>query len=59
MQIYKRKDLSRKEEEYQLWGQFDSEPSGGQITLEFKNKVPLMLRGMAAEDPKPASGKWW
>lgn len=27
-QVYKRVDLARRNEEYQVWGEFDKEPSG-------------------------------
>eukprot|EP00892_Ulva_mutabilis_P010208 jgi/Ulvmu1/755/UM010_0129.1 len=58
-QVYKRVDLSRKDEEYKLWGEFAAEPSGGEITAELKQTVPLLLRGKVPEDKKRKDGKWW
>lgn len=57
--MYKRVDLSRKDEEYKLWGEFDSEPNGGGITTEMRKKLPLLLRGKVPEETKPKGGKWW
>lgn len=59
VQVYKRVDLSRKDEEYKLWGEFEREPNGGQITQEIRQKVPLLLRGKVSEEPKTKGDKWW
>jgi hypothetical protein len=60
VQIYKRVNLSRQTEEYQLWGEFDREPDGAKITKCLQDKVPFLLRGKVAEPELPsANGKWW
>ena len=60
LQVYKRVNLTRSQEEYQLWGEWDSEPGGDAITdcLQ-KQKVPLLLRGLEAETRKADKKHWW
>lgn len=45
-QVYKRVEVGRREEEYQLVGEFDAEPDGSQLTPLFRAK-------------QEASGAWW
>jgi hypothetical protein len=63
-QVYKRVELSRSKEEYQLWGETDEEPRRGEAGACLKERVPLLLRGKV-EDPSAESkrgarsGRWW
>ena len=61
MQVSKRVQVTRSQEEYQLWGSFDSEPGGGEITACMREDVPLLLRGREREvsPKKKDSAKWW
>jgi len=55
--VYKRRDVGRAEE-YQLWGEFDAEPSAGQITDCLQGStVPLQVRHLEPE--KKAKAWWW
>ena len=59
LQVYKRVNVTRSQEEYQLWGEWDTEPGGDEITdcLQ-RQKTPLLLRGLEPE-PDKSEGKWW
>ncbi len=45
-QVYKRVEVGRRDEEYQLVGEFDTEPDGSQLTPLFRAK-------------QETSGAWW
>jgi hypothetical protein len=45
MQVFKMVNLTRSQEEYQLWGRYDSEPSGKELTQCLQEKIALLLRG--------------
>ncbi len=45
-QVYKRVDVARRVEEYQLCGEFEAEPDGGQLTPLFRAR-------------QAAAGPWW
>jgi hypothetical protein len=47
-QVYKRRDVGKRQEIYQPVGVFDHEPNGAEITACFRPPKP----------PKPA-GQWW
>lgn len=62
-QVSKRVQVTRSQEEYQLWGSYESEPDGAAITACMKETVPLLLRGREGEvspnKKKKDAGKWW
>jgi hypothetical protein len=59
VQVYKRIDLSRSSEQYQLWGEFDAEPMGNIITKCLQEREPLRLRGTFPKEKPKQGGKWW
>lgn len=40
LQVYKRVDIPPRNEEYQLWGQFENEPSGVSDNVHYMNVSP-------------------
>jgi predicted lysophospholipase L1 biosynthesis ABC-type transport system permease subunit len=59
MQVFKRVDLPGRDEEYQLWDEYASEPSGREITDTLQKKLNVTDRANQPEVSKITSGKWW
>ena len=71
LQVYKRINITRTKEEYQLWGEFASEPDSKDLTdcLDKRGQLLDRLKGgrdaampMPAKPPKEGTGpgwKWW